>query len=267
MTEVFGLYWWRPTQNWVNLGDEISPLILAHVTGRKIVHANLDTCDGIAIGSIFYPRKASARKRKTPLFIWGSGTLEPRPCKFANLSVSLAALRGPRTAGQIEGCPDVPFGDAGLFVRELWPAGKTPSGKIGLIPHHSLLRRNEVREMAEALGDTVIIDFTDPDFAKTLRILSECRVIVSSSLHGLILADAYGVPSLFWNELGAENEWKYQDYFEGVGRPDYRAMTAAEIVKTASGGRADDLPFSLLPEAAYLSCLSDLRQGAVRIAI
>lgn len=73
----FGLYWWQPPKGWTNIGDEISPIVLGHVTGRHIVHASLDTCDGIAIGSVFLPRKAARRKRATPLFIWGSGTLQP----------------------------------------------------------------------------------------------------------------------------------------------------------------------------------------------
>ena len=59
----FNLYWWRRGGRWTNLGDEVSPLILGHVTGREIEHAGLETCDGIAIGSVFYPRKAVRKKR------------------------------------------------------------------------------------------------------------------------------------------------------------------------------------------------------------
>lgn len=92
----FSLYWWRPGGNGQsNLGDEISPIVLSHVSGRRIIRAGLDDCEGIAIGSVFYPRKASARKRSKPLFVWGSGTLKPRHCSYQGLSVILAALRGP----------------------------------------------------------------------------------------------------------------------------------------------------------------------------
>ena len=260
----FALYWWRPSGNWINIGDEISPIVLNHVTGRNIIHAGLDDCDGIAIGSVFYPRKASARKRRTPLFVWGSGTLNPRPTDFAHLSVVMAALRGPRTWGQIANCPDLPFGDPGLFVREIWPAAPRRAGRIGIIPHHSMIGSAQTRALMAALGDTVLLDMTAPDIGGMLRQLSECSLILSSSLHGLIFADAYGIPSLFWNEQGAENEWKYRDYFEGVGRPDFAGLPA-ETILTAAGGDLSGLPFSVLPEADCLRVLTDLRTAAGRI--
>lgn len=295
----FRLYWWRPKRDWINLGDEISPHVLAHVTWRSIIHAPDHLCDGIAIGSVFNPRRARAKKRATPLFVWGSGTLAPSPCEFKHLSVIMAALRGPRTHGQIIGCPELPFGDPGLFVREIWPkqplSGPAPGspsvaapavppapgtaaarraaapakpavgGRIGLIPHHGQLRSPQIAGLAAALEGAELLDFTAPDIAATLGALSRCRLIVSSSLHGLILADSYGIPSLFWNEGGAANEWKYRDYFEGVGREDFAGLTAAEILSLLAVGPVEDLPFSQLSEARLAQVLADLRAAAGRI--
>lgn len=258
----FKLYWWRRGGRWTNLGDEVSPLILGHVTGREIEHAGLETCDGIAIGSVFYPRKAVRKKRSNPMFIWGSGTLIPRPARFDRLFAILAALRGPNTAGQIENCPEIPFGDPGLFIPEIAPKAAGGAGHIGLIPHHSMLGSPVVRNLRDALGGAEVLDFTNPDFKATLARLSQSRLIVSSSLHGLIFADAYGIPSLFWNEAGAENEWKFRDYFEGAGRQDYAALTAAQITDIVGGGRVDDLPVSLLSAASKDRVLADLRAAA-----
>lgn len=265
--DAFGLYWWKPGGQRINLGDAISPLVLAHVTGRQIVYASPQRCDGIAIGSVFTKRISKVENRTWPLTVWGSGTLQPKPCRLDKLSVVLTALRGPHTAGQIVGCPDLPFGDPGLFVPELWPASPTPSGRVGLIPHHSQLAMAEVAQLAAVLGDAVVIDFTDPNIAATLKTLSECRLIVSSSLHGLVFADAYGIPSLFWNEGGARNEWKYRDYYAGAGREEYHALSAAEIIAIAEKGRAEDLPFSCLPAAARDTRLADLRMAAKAVRV
>lgn len=259
----FSLYWWRPSgKGQSNLGDEISPIVLSHVSGRRIIRAGLDDCEGIAIGSVFYPRKASARKRSKPLFVWGSGTLKPRPCSYQGLSVILAALRGPRTASQIENCPDVPFGDPGLFVREIWPKQEPSTGRVGIIPHHGLRRHPATTRLSEALENSLMIDFTSADLSGPLQTLSSCQFIVSSSLHGLIIADAYGIPSVFWNELGEENEWKFLDYFEGVGRQDYVALTAEQIVEAAAHGEIRNLPFSLLSESHCDRVVEDLRAAS-----
>ena len=41
---AFRLYWWRRKERWSNLGDEVSPLILRHVTGREVEHADYRVC-------------------------------------------------------------------------------------------------------------------------------------------------------------------------------------------------------------------------------
>ncbi len=48
----------------------------------------------------------------------------------------------------------------------------------------------------------------------------ECDEIISSSLHGIVIAEAYGIPCkwiLYGNEIEG-GEFKYQDYFLGTNR-------------------------------------------------
>lgn len=257
----FRLHWWQAPNGRINLGDEISPVVFSHNTGIAVVHAGISDCDGIAIGSVFNPRQALRRKRSRALLVWGSGTLKPRSVHYNDLSVDLAALRGPKTAGEIEGCPDIPFGDPGLFVPEIWPCNNTRETPVGIIPHFSMRGSSSVKQLRKTMDGAILIDLTVPDFADTFDRLSGCKLIISSSLHGLIFADAYGIPSLFWNESGPANEWKYQDYFLGVGRTDYCSMDSANIVKVVEHGSVEDLPFSLLPKSKMVETLNGLRQG------
>jgi hypothetical protein len=71
-----------------------------------------------------------------------------------------------------------------------------------------------------------LIDFTDRDVKKCLHDLSACDLIVSSSLHGLIIADAYGIPNAWLNAKNVHrgNSWKFYDYFASVGRSSFEPV-------------------------------------------
>ncbi len=146
----------------------------------------------------------------------------------------------------IAGGPDVPLGEPGLFASERWLGAKEKRFRFGLLPHRSELKHSAVRPLLEVLEGSILIDVTDPDVAGTLKRLSSCEPIISSSLHGLVLAEAYGIPSLFWNPQDEAHEWKYRDYFEGVRREDYSAFAGEEIFGAACAGGCDTMPFSLL---------------------
>lgn len=72
-------------------------------------------------------------------------------------------------------------------------------------------------------SDTKIIDLGSKDVPGIIESLLSCRRIASSSLHGLILADAYGIPSA-WLMAEADKggsrpkggEFKYYDYFASI---------------------------------------------------
>lgn len=56
--------------------------------------------------------------------------------------------------------------------------------------------------------------------AKTIEFL-QCEKIVSSSLHGVIVAHAYNIPAV-WQKFSEKvfgDDIKYQDYFESVQLP------------------------------------------------
>ncbi len=60
----------------------------------------------------------------------------------------------------------------------------------------------------------------DNNFLDIIDKINQCENIMSSSLHGLILADAYQIPSLRFrfkkNDI-VGGDFKFDDYYSGVG--------------------------------------------------
>jgi pyruvyltransferase len=58
------------------------------------------------------------------------------------------------------------------------------------------------------------------DWHEVVDQILDCELILSSSLHGLIIADAYGVPNVWMkcSDKTFDGAFKYQDYLLSVGR-------------------------------------------------
>jgi len=56
----------------------------------------------------------------------------------------------------------------------------------------------------------------------------QSKLIISSLLHGVILADAYGVPSVWYRGIGKDIDFKYRDYYGSTGRELNKVPTSVE---------------------------------------
>jgi pyruvyltransferase len=72
---------------------------------------------------------------------------------------------------------------------------------------------------------------------KFVKQIHECEYILSSSLHGIIIADSYGIPA-YHIELSDKiigGQWKFKDYYESVKRPygtiNISSMNEGKILK------------------------------------
>jgi hypothetical protein len=65
---------------------------------------------------------------------------------------------------------------------------------------------------------------TDPPDVVISKI-SACKMIFSSSLHGLIVADSYSIPN-YWIKLSDRltgGDYKFKDYYSAIGKPPVQA--------------------------------------------
>jgi pyruvyltransferase len=208
------LFWWKGV---ANFGDALSAIVVAHMCGREVVHRGPGMADLYAVGSLLQiaRRKFSDKKTysKTP-WIWGSGLLHAVPQDFLG-NVHIALLRGPITASLL-GIKTDQFGDPGLLISEI-VAASAKTHRTGLVPHHSQVADPEIVALAQSSDDFLLIDPMQ-DAASVCQQISACDQIYASSLHGLITADSYGVPST-WVSPGDQAHLKYYDYAASIGRP------------------------------------------------
>jgi hypothetical protein len=204
-------FWWDGT---ANFGDTFTPWLLQQHRMVPFLRP-AETADLIGVGSIL-----EMVPEETTATIWGAGLMHDQPRRFDQATV--LAVRGPRTRDLLDLPGSTPLGDPGLLVsRHLRRPPR--SGKVAIIPHgHHIVWKSAYRHLAERPGAQLVrFDWSLP---RVVRALAAADLVVSSSLHGLIVADAYGIPAVWAVPVDTDRhvpDMKFADYHAvtGVRRP------------------------------------------------
>ncbi len=213
------LFWSRGHEP--NAGDWFSPLICARLSGRRIDYADPRRCDLVAVGSLLGRLgKNHVLHRlgyERSLHLWGTGSLHSEDRLVG--THHLHALRGPLTASRCDlGEAFPPFGDPGLLAGLLLDGSVVKRHRLGVIPHFADRRCPEVMHYIDDRPQVRLLDPGLP-IPYLLREIARCQAVASSSLHGLVFADALGVPNLWFrasnNLIGGRH--KFDDYYAAFG--------------------------------------------------
>lgn len=221
-------FWWVLVSNW---GDRISPLMLHRFSRVQAEWSPIESAEIVCVGSIL----GNLVKPVYQGIVLGSGKMFEDGIVPPNAKI--LALRGPLTARGVRGL--FALGDPGLLADELVGVdGKKHD--LGIVPHWSDHKLEHDPRFLEF--NPVIIRFNDDPLA-VIRTISECKKIVSSSLHGLILADAFNIPRRFeptasWGKEGGD--FKVRDHCAAVGLPFQVGVT-----QQANSNRVDDCKAAL----------------------
>ena len=243
MDRIIKLYWSTSLQNGrKNFGDWLSPLLVEALSGCRVVHARPNQCDLMGLGSILAKAKNHFWNRK--IDIWGSGLIEDIGT-FRSPHL-IHALRGRKTAAAISNKTVKILGDPGLLCPILCPdnVGTKKEFLVGFIPHYVDQGHPVLEKLCTRYPCFTTIDVFESVLTFMQRVAS-CEIVVSSSLHGLITADAFGVPSI-WMKL-TENVWgndfKFHDYLSIYSQADVMPFlpsaitTDEDIIKLADAVR------------------------------
>lgn len=220
------LTWHKDAQH--NFGDDINPYLYEKIVGKppNYIPLSESTVRFMAIGSVI-----SAANDMT--IVWGTGSM------FCNTKITgqpeMRAVRGPLTrrvvlASDIK-CPEV-YGDPVLLIPRYYNPTIEKKYKVGLIPHY--IDHNKI-DIVPGDKDAIKISIGlgIEEFIDTVK---SCESIVSSSLHGLIIADAYGIPCR-WAEVSsnvAGDGFKFKDYFGSIGLKPYAPLNLRNMPVVSS---------------------------------
>lgn len=205
-----------------NWGDKLNPYIVKKISGRDVVHrADIYPFPSRPVHYWIGSHLATACSDPNAV-VWGAGFIS-NDVPIRGNPGAIHAVRGWLSHERLKragiAVPDI-VGDAALLLPRFYsPKRHMHRVSLGIIPH--CFEWNEAFFIkARKWEDARVIDITD-DIEFVVEQIVSCDKIVSSSLHGIICADAYGVPALW---LRASNKpagdgFKFLDYFSSVSRP------------------------------------------------
>ncbi len=251
-------------ENW---GDDINYYFLKEIVQKPMLMFNrvslairLELKNYLVIGSTI----DMLCKKNTE--VWGAGIIdENKPLRIKPRKVH--AVRGPLTRKKLldQGveCPEV-YGDPALLISRYYKPKVSKKYRYGFIPHRSNLDRIDdfiidgVRLTERE--DVLIIDLSKYNkWTDIVDQICSCDNILSASLHGLILPEAYGIPNL-WVEFGKPligGHFKFHDFFLSMGRDrefpyvieDYK-LTIKDVQKGLSSWQQGYINLQLLIDSA-----------------
>lgn len=254
---------WCVGNNW---GDALSPVLVGLLSGKPVVHLQgLHNERYLAIGSILGGANEFAE-------VWGSGFIREHESIIGHPR-AVHAVRGPlsRAALLRQGvaCPEV-FGDPALLLPRFFNPKVSQRYSVGIVPHY-IDKGHPWLDQQRRDPQVLILDI-ESGIQEFVRAVKSCEVILSSSLHGLICADAYGVPNA-WVQFSDDvvgGSFKFRDYNLSIGAEEPMELRIDEgttLMSLVAQAKRQELRINLRKFMLVCPFLSDsLRQEVISSA-
>ena len=227
-----------------NLGDAISPVIVdfaAKYHGIDVNKPVSKTKHLYAVGSVITAGCQDCT-------VWGSGLLNAKILsRLNNRTLDVRSVRGPVTKMILnEYGYQVPavYGDPAILMPMIYNPEVEKKYEVSVITH-----MNE-----ELFPEYHQISITTDDYEAFVREIKASKLIVSSSLHGIIFAESYGVPAILLRPN--MDVLKYYDYYYGTGRLTFPICQSLEDAKNLTPPPIPD--FSAMREGLLAAFPTDL---------
>ena len=188
-----------------NFGDWAGAEIISQVSHRDVDHCDIDRVletQIVGAGSTIHLLPASYAG-----CVWGTGIIKEDQT-FRLPHADIRAVRGKLTAQRL-GIKWMAMGDPLL----LWQGVRRPKFRLGIVPHYVDFEDKGIWHFTNVNDGVLVIDMLARDAADRI---ATCDLILSSALHGLVIADALGIPNkwtMFSEGKIVGHGFKFRDYY------------------------------------------------------
>jgi pyruvyltransferase len=202
-----------------NVGDLLNEYLIPQISGRSVVKVQSAMQPHLrGIGSVLGSASSLSQ-------IWGSGSIDGKVPRRRLSKKNIHALRGKHTLEVVkrnleDDLAELPLGDPALLLPQFFNPQPMRREWIGIVPHFS--DEDRIRHYLTQInsGPFRVISVKQQPEA-FISELCGCEAIFSSSLHGLILADAYGIANK-WISVSDKllgGKFKFNDYYSVTDQP------------------------------------------------
>lgn len=228
--------WWARTPDPGNFGDLLTPFMYEAIHSRPPLWCKPGS--GVIMGA-----GSTIRLAQKGCTVWGSGIMHYDDAIRGDLDIR--AVRGPVTyqRGKELGIamPEV-FGDPGFLLPRFYDTPQPTRWSVGIMPHYVHL--GEARRLYDINPLVHVISPLCSDVRRVIDQIRSCEVIVSSSLHGLIAAEAYGINHAWATFSKAKRQLntdgaKFDDFYQSIGASSEYANGPVDITRSSHMWRCE----------------------------
>lgn len=205
----------------LNLGDYLSLVICEYMLSLHSLTFSAASSDKKRIHHLMAVGSILGGRGDFDATVWGSGirnfsSLKALGRKKLYQKLDIRAVRGPITSDALKqygfSCPNV-YGDPAILMPMIYQPKRVERRGTILISHYLTSK-----ERYSEIDNITLLDIQTKDYEKFIDKVSSAEKVISSSLHGIILAESYGTPAIFLRQ-GIETETlKFYDWYYSTGR-------------------------------------------------
>jgi pyruvyltransferase len=240
-------FWYKDN---LNFGDLLNPYIMDKLFNKQLIYRHYYTTSFYLRALIanfrrknklkLPSRKSIVRPFEDVLFgigsildyassqtlVWGTGFREHDSDFLLGTPKKIHAVRGKLSIKRLKDLgvkfENIAYGDPALLLPLIYPKDASSEHKIGIFPHYI-----DYEFFKETYKNKYqVINPLNSNIESVIDEIMSCECILSTSLHGIIVAHSYNIPAIWIkNEHIGTGNFKFHDYFSSVDIPAYEGFT------------------------------------------